>query len=287
MNQIPDLYSMFQLDRADSVNDLGRALANRDQEMERQMVQETDPRRKQVHTAFAVLSDEGRRSTYDDALRAQLDVSWSDLEYLGTFGSFPDPTLLPPQQPHTAADYGYPTTTATPQPSPGLVNPFDAPQQAPLPAYQPAYQPQPSYQPTPTGGDRPPTLTRFGLMLLDGLFLTMLTGILITASDTGSIVLTGLLGAAWFLGFEVLTGASPAKHLFGYRVQDATTGEKLSWEQSAKRQWWRLINIVPGIGQAISFFGMIAIGMSIKPENGFLGSHDRWAGAEVVRKPGR
>lgn len=32
---------------------------------------------------------------------------------------------------------------------------------------------------------------------------------------------------------------------------------------------------------------MIVIGTSINPANQNIGSHDRWAGAEVVRKPGR
>ncbi|MDO5669863.1 MAG: RDD family protein [Corynebacterium sp.] len=296
MNSIPDLYAMFQLDRSDSANDLGRSLANRDQELERQMVPEHDPRRRQVHTAFAVLSDERRRSTYDDALRASLNVSWSDLEHLGTFGSFPDPSIMPPQQRRSAADYGYPTHTATPpsQSNSGLVNPFELPAQAPSPAPMPAYQPQPSYSASPAGAsaDRPPGMTRLGMMLLDGLLVTLIAGVVLTtgiagSSDSGMAILSAMIGAAWGIGFEVLTGASPVKHLFGYQVRDSTTGEKLSWEQSAKRQWWRLVNIIPGIGQVITFFGMIAIGMSIKESNGFIGSHDRWAGAEVVRKPGR
>ena len=37
----------------------------------------------------------------------------------------------------------------------------------------------------------------------------------------------------------------------------------------------------------ILLVGMIVIGTSINPANQNIGSHDRWAGAEVVRKPGR
>lgn len=277
---IPDLYTQFGLDRSATAEELGRELAGRDLEFEQQMLPTTDPRRRQLHTAFAVLADDRRRATYDEALAGQRRLEWSDLEYLGNFGSLPDPVFRPQPAPGPSPSnpYNYPTyTPEAPTPDP-VANPFAhaSGYTAPVPA-------------VPTA-DRPGAGTRLGLLLLDGLAFSMVSGMLFWSTSSESVLgglAVSLVGLAWFLGFEVLTGASPAKHLFGYEVRDSTTGKKLSWEQSAKRQWWRIAGLIPLIGWLVSFVGMIAIGTSIKPQTGFIGSHDRWAGAEVVRKSGR
>jgi len=99
------------------------------------------------------------------------------------------------------------------------------------------------------------------------------------------VVVTGLVMALYALGFEVLAGGSPAKLAMGYRVRDIETKQKLSVAQSAKRQWWRLINVVPGIGQVVGLIaGMVYLG-TITPAKGMRGTHDEIANAEVVKKP--
>ncbi|HKM25738.1 MAG TPA: RDD family protein, partial [Corynebacterium sp.] len=65
---MPDLYDMLSLNRSASAEDLGREIAGRDLVLEQQMILDTDPRRRQLQTAFSVLSDERRRATYDEAL---------------------------------------------------------------------------------------------------------------------------------------------------------------------------------------------------------------------------
>lgn len=94
----------------------------------------------------------------------------------------------------------------------------------------------------------------------------------------------GLCAILYCVGFEVILGGTPVKKLMGYEVRDSTTGEKLSWVQSLKRQWWRAITIVPGLGSVVSFFAAIFYATSIKQENGLLGAHDKLANAEVVKK---
>lgn len=284
----PNLYQLHGLDRAASAEELGRAIAQRDLDLENQAVPAEDPRRRRLHTAFAVLASEDRRATYDDALDASLRLTWDDLEYLGNFGTLPDVSLFPqpgpqarPQEPAQSNPYDYPTHTP-PQPGPAA-DPFTHPSQytAGVPAYGAT---------SAVPADRPGAGLRLGMMLLDGLAASMLTGVLAAAfgaEDFAGWLLVSLAGLAYFLGFEVYTGASPVKHLFGYEVRDSATGGKLSLEQSAKRQWWRIINIVPGIGSLIALVGMIVIGSSINPANQYIGVHDRWAGAEVVRKAGR
>ncbi|MDO5512971.1 RDD family protein [Corynebacterium sp.] len=291
---MPNLYEIHGLDRSATCEELGREIAARDLELDQQLIDDTDPRRRQLQTAFAVLADQSRRATYDDALTASLRLSWEDLEYLGNFGTFPDASMRPgPQpgyQPQPGPDaYGYPTYSPE-APQPGAThNPFDYPSSYVGPS--PAVQGLQGYGAV-AGAyvDRPSAMKRLGMLFIDGLMFSLVTSVLLIGIDTDAAfgaMLTALLGAAWFLGFEVLTGASPTKHAFGYEVRDRETGDKLTWGQSAKRQWWRLINIVPGIGSLISFIGMIVIGISIKEENGFIGAHDRWAGAEVARKSGR
>lgn len=282
----PDLYQIHGLDRSSSSEELGRVIAQRDLDLEMQAIADTDPRRRQLHTAFAVLAAEDRRATYDDALDAALNLSWEDLEYLGNFGTLPDVSLFPrpgfqPGPQPESNPYNYPTYT--PSQADPSANPFANPSQ--YTAGVPAYQATPA-----APADRPGAGLRLGMMLLDGLAASMVTGVLAAMLGTEgflSWLVISLVGLAYFLGFEVYTGASPVKHLFGYEVRDASTGGKLSLEQSAKRQWWRIINIVPGIGSLIALVGMIVIGVSINPANQNRGSHDRWAGAEVVRKPGR
>lgn len=294
MNSMPNLYEIHNLDRSASSEDLGYALVQRDLEMEQQFISETDDRRRRLQTAFAVLADDQRRATYDDALNASLRMSWSDLEHLGNFGTFPDASLRPepypePQQQPGANAYNYPTYTPDSPQSGPVGNPFGHP--SPYTASVPAPQGYGMTGAVPGAYvDRPSALKRLGMLIIDGLAFSLVASVVLVGMDTEAALgamLYALLGAAWFVGFEVLTGASPAKHLFGYEVRDRETGDKLTWEQSAKRQWWRIVNIVPGIGWLISFIGAIAIGSSINPSNQFIGSHDRWAGAEVVRKPGR
>jgi hypothetical protein len=276
----PNLYQLHGLDRSASADELGRVLAQRDLDLENEAVTDTDPRRRQLHTTFAILSDDTRRATYDDVLDASLNLTWNDLEYLGNFGTLPDPRMFPPQpqpqQPSTP--YNYPTYTP-PQPQ---VDPFANPSHhmAGVPAYQ---------QATGVVPDRPSAGLRLGMMLLDGLLLSMLTGLIIVifGGEGAGWLLSSIAALAYFIGFEVYTGASPVKHFFGYQVRDIGTGRNLSLKQSAKRQWWRIVNLIPGIGSVISFIGAIVIGSSINPTNQYIGSHDRWAGAEVVRKPGR
>lgn len=287
---MPNLYEILSLDRSASSEQLARAIADRDLELEQRMLPDTDPQRRQLHTAFSVLADEQRRATYDEALSSSRTLEWSDLEYLGNFGSFPDPVFRPqpapqPAPPPQSNPYNYPTySPEAPAPGP-MSNPFTQPYTAPTPAPYGGPAPVPDVH-----ADRPSAGLRLGMALLDGLTFSMVSGLLLVGANSENVfsgMLVGLVGVAWFLGFEVLTGASPVKHLFGYQVRDSATGEKLSWEQSLKRQWWRAVSVVPVIGWLASFIGMIAIGTSIKPQTGFIGSHDRWAGAEVVRKPGR
>lgn len=297
----PDLYRMFGFDRGDSTDEIGRRISEQDHQLGQQGVPGHDLRRLQLQTVYGILGKDECRGLYDEALDASRPLTWEQLEHLSNFGFFRGEGIarVPENNP-----YNYPTTPPSPAPlvppvqsgTPvNPVNPFTPPvtppQAAPVPAMPVPGQPPYAAQAPLTGAvDRPSAGLRLGMVIVDwivaGIVFGMILGVLF-GDSAGGVLLMGLASAAWFLGFEVLTGGSPAKHMFGYEVRDATTGQRLTWEQSAKRQWWRLVTIVPGLGTLISFIGMIAIGISIDAKEERRGSHDRWAGAEVVRKQGR
>ncbi len=292
MTMTIDLYQLYGFDRTDASEEIALLLSGRDAELGNRGVLPDNPQRSQLQTAYSVFRSESTRSVYDEALSSGRPLGWQDLEYLGNFGSLPEP----PSYPGTAGPgrqqsmpFAPPVDTAqqTPfqQSTPGHATPFYSAPTSPPPAY-PQYAAPGNYG-QPGAEDRPSAGLRLGMMLLDSLaagVLGTIGGMLFFFSDTLAALTIPLIGLAYFIGFEVYTGATPVKHLFGYKVRDAATGENLSIEQSAKRNWWRIVNLVPFIGTLVAFVGMIVIGTSINPANGNVGVHDRWAGAEVVRK---
>ncbi|TRX43658.1 RDD family protein [Corynebacterium guaraldiae] len=96
--------------------------------------------------------------------------------------------------------------------------------------------------------------------------------------------ISGIITVAYYICFEVLVGATPAKLIAGYTVRDVTTREKLTWQQSIKRNWWRVASLVPLVGPLIAFFGALYVVTTIDPKNALRGQHDIMANAEVVKK---
>lgn len=106
-------------------------------------------------------------------------------------------------------------------------------------------------------------------------------------SDVSEVWLTSvsaIITVAYYICFEVRVGATPAKLIAGYTVRDATTHNKLTWQQSIKRNWWRVASLVPLVGPLIAFFGALYVVTTIGPKNALRGQHDIMANAEVVKK---
>ena len=133
--------------------------------------------------------------------------------------------------------------------------------------------------------------TRVALAVIDyviaAIGVSLLLSVGVYNSTLNEVWLTsfsGIITVAYYICFEVLVGATPAKLIAGYTVRDVTSREKLTWQQSIKRNWWRVASLVPLIGPLIAFFGALYVVTTIGPKNALRGQHDIMANAEVVKK---
>lgn len=288
----PDLYEKWDLDRSGGEDELSVLLEAKDIKLGQQGYNQDEPRRVQLRIAASILGSAKKRADYDEALRTGLRPTWGELGTLSSVGQWsqaprPQPSFHDqPQGSAQAPGFAQPSPYA----SPYARDPFAqhaSPQQQMVPS--PAAAPAPvQHQPE----KRPSQETRIGMGILD----FFLAGGISSAVGAGidelvdvealSFVAACIVMVVYVLGSEVWLGASPAKILAGYTVRDVDTKEKLSLSQSAKRQWWRLINVIPGIGQLVGMLGAVVHATTINEENNLRGSHDDLANAEVVkRKP--
>ncbi|MFP7364987.1 RDD family protein [Corynebacterium callunae] len=298
---IPNLYTAFGLDRKDDSEALGLSLSARDLRLEQMGIAQNDPRRTQTVQAFAVLADPQKRATYDAKLDAGIPLTWGQIQHLGNFGTLPadnpsasssQPFAQPQesawQPPNSGYVYGDPTVnTASPS-----YNPFETQAQSSMYG-QSAFSATPAPFATHNFGmelsqERPAASTRLWMAILD-LFIATIAGSIVAGifgfgNDNLMAIIGFLFVIVYVVGAESVWGATPAKKIMGYEVRDVTTHSRLSAGAAAKRNWWKLISIVPGIGSLVSFVMAIIYGNSIKPEDDMRGIHDRMANAEVVKK---
>lgn len=97
-------------------------------------------------------------------------------------------------------------------------------------------------------------------------------------------VLTGLLAFVYFVGFEVSRGASPGKYLLGLRVHGPAGGAKPTVRQSATRNAFTLLLILPFLGNVLELVAGAVIGATIHNSPTNQGQHDKFAGGTRVVK---
>ncbi|APT86229.1 RDD family protein [Corynebacterium flavescens] len=275
-----DLYTHFSLDSRDTCRELSILLEAKQAQLGSLGFLGESDELAQVRTAQQILSSPEKRATYDQGIDQGMQPTWSTLSFLAQHGEWP--AANPQPQNTTYGSYAPTYAQAGAAPS--------SPYGDPLQQNHFTNQPVPQAGSAEAAAQRPTGGTRFLMAVVD-FFLATAAASLLTAplavvfnSDV-LVVVTGLVMALYALGFEVLAGGSPAKLAMGYRVRDIETKQKLSVAQSAKRQWWRLINVVPGIGQVVGLIaGMVYLG-TITPAKGMRGTHDEIANAEVVKKP--
>ncbi|MBF6352178.1 MULTISPECIES: RDD family protein [Nocardia] len=92
-------------------------------------------------------------------------------------------------------------------------------------------------------------------------------------------------GFLYFLGFETTTGSTPGKKLLGLHVNGSGGAAKPSIKESAFRNAYMLLNLVPCIGGVLWFFAALAIAVTVGSSPAKQGWHDRFAdGTQVVEE---
>lgn len=183
-----------------------------------------------------------------------------------------DPTLQPGAP-------GYPPPPPNPYGQAGYPPP-------PNPYGQPGYPGQPPA----TWGPRPGTLgVRWGARMIDGVAVLVLSWVLALFFDSGSRIMvtgffTGLLMFVYFVVMEVTEGRTVGKMLLGLRVRGPGGAAKPDLKQSAIRNLWTLLPIIPFVGGFLGFVAIAVIGLTIKDSPTKQGKHDQLAGGTQVVK---
>ncbi|HEX5143964.1 MAG TPA: RDD family protein [Mycobacterium sp.] len=198
-----------------------------------------------------------------------------------TSGNYPppDPNIPPPPS-------GYPPPPppgyAPPPPPPGYAAPqYGAPQYGP-----PAGYPPPGAQ----FGGQPGTLgVRFGARVIDGIIVGVISFLLamIFGSESNILVtglFSGVLMFAYFVAMEVTQGWTFGKKLLGLSVRGANGTPKPDLKESAIRNSFTLLPIVPYIGGLLAFIAYVVIAVTINGSPTKQGKHDQLAGGTQVVK---
>ncbi len=132
-------------------------------------------------------------------------------------------------------------------------------------------------------------LPRFLARVIDGIIVGIVGFVLIFITDTLSNywitgLFTGLLMFLYFLAFETGQGWTPGKKLLGMRVHGPGGAPKPTLQQSAIRNVWTLLPIVPFVGGLLAFIAIIVIAITINASPTKQGKHDELAGGTQVVK---
>ncbi|HEU0190178.1 MAG TPA: RDD family protein [Mycobacterium sp.] len=154
----------------------------------------------------------------------------------------------------------------------------------------PGFQ-QPGGYPPPAQGVRPGTLSRrFFARLADGVLINVIAFLLslFVFGDNYPYLVTGLFSGVltfgYFVLFESSGGASPGKRLLGLHVYGPGRAAKPTAGQSAIRNAFTLLAVVPYLGPLLAFVAYAVIAVTINASPTKQGKHDELAGGtQVVR----
>ncbi|WP_328355976.1 RDD family protein [Mycobacterium sp. NBC_00419] len=167
-------------------------------------------------------------------------------------------------------------------------NAYGQPQGFPPPP--PGQYGQPGGYPPPSPYGQPGGLgVRFAARLIDGIFVNIVAFVLaLIFHATSNILVTGLFSGlltfAYFVIFEVTQGWTPAKKLLGLSVHGPGGAPKPNVQQSAIRNSFTLLSVIPYIGGLFAFIAYIVIAVTINNSPTKQGKHDELAGGTQVVK---
>jgi uncharacterized RDD family membrane protein YckC len=147
---------------------------------------------------------------------------------------------------------------------------------------------QPSTYSTP-GGQPAGLVPRFLARVIDGILIGIVAFVLAFVTDSLSNVwvtglFTGLLTFIYYVGFEVTQGWTPGKKLLGLSVHGPAGAPKPTVQQSAIRNAFTLLPIVPFVGGLLGVIAIVVIAVTINSSATKQGKHDELAGGTQVLK---
>ena len=158
--------------------------------------------------------------------------------------------------------------------------------------YDPQWSPGIPGQPNPYGqpAGRPGGLgRRWGARFIDGILVGIVAGVLGATSGPDSRILvtglfTGVLMFGYFVVMEVTAGRTLGKMLLGLSVRGPGGAPKPDLKQSAIRNSWTLLPIIPFVGGLLGVIAIVVIAVTINDSPTKQGKHDELAGGtQVVR----
>ncbi len=198
----------------------------------------------------------------------------------------PPPSGYPPpppagDPPPPAAGYPPPPPAGYPPPPPAGYPPPPAPYGVPG-----------GYPPPPAAGfgPQPGTLgVRFGARIIDGLLVGIVAGVLASLfNSSNNIMVTGLFSGllmfVYFVAMEVTQGRTLGKMVLGLSVRGPGGAPKPDAKQSAIRNSFTLLPIIPYVGGLLAFIAYIVIAVTINRSPTKQGKHDELAGGTQVLK---
>jgi uncharacterized RDD family membrane protein YckC len=150
-------------------------------------------------------------------------------------------------------------------------------------------------QSAPYGGPSPSIakpgglVVRFLARLIDGIIVGIVASVLLFALHMQSHILvtgifTGLLMFVYFVALETTQGWTIGKKLLGLSVHGPAGAPKPDLSQSAIRNAFTLLPIVPFVGGLLAFIAMLVIAVTITGSPTKQGKHDELAGGTQVLK---
>jgi uncharacterized RDD family membrane protein YckC len=134
-----------------------------------------------------------------------------------------------------------------------------------------------------------PLLPRFFARVIDGVIVGVVGSIILFALRMQSSIMvtglfTGVLMFAYFVAFETTKGWTPGKKLLGLSVHGPAGAPKPDVQQSAIRNVFTLLPVVPFIGGLLGVIAIIVIAVTIAGSPTKQGKHDELAGGTQVLK---
>ncbi|MGV9797433.1 RDD family protein [Mycobacterium sp. NPDC003449] len=128
---------------------------------------------------------------------------------------------------------------------------------------------------------------RFFARVIDGIVVAIVSFFLAFFTDSVSSIwvtglFTGLLSFVYFVGFEVTQGWTPGKKLLGLAVRGPGGAAKPALAQSAIRNAFTLLPIIPFVGGLLGVVAIIVIAVTISGSATKQGKHDELAGGTQV-----